>query len=128
MDYDQAPEIEIEKLSEEIFSKPIKPSGSIQLFIEQDMETVFFILLQLFKKGIQIVFNNKNIFELNKDEFQKLQQYYNSFGFQIGLDIKNYGESHPERSEVNDLSQFNLNLHNNIISYNIFFDFFNHSP
>jgi hypothetical protein len=126
MDYDQAPEIEIENLAEEIFSKPIKPARSIQLFIEQDMETLFFILLQLLKKGIQIVFNNKNIFELSQEEFQKLQQYFNSFGFQIGLDIKNYGESRPERTDVNDLSQFNLNLHNNVISYNIYFDFLNH--
>lgn len=126
MDFDNAPEIEIENLAQEIFSKPVKPVRSIQLFIEQDMETLFFILLQLLKKGIQIVFNNKNIFELSKEEFQKLQKYFNSFGFQIGLDIKNYGESHPERNDVNDLSQFNLNLHNNIISYNIYFDFLSH--
>ncbi len=126
MDCDQAPEIEVDKLAEQIFSYQPKPARSIQLFIEQDMETVFFILLQLLKKGIQIVFDNKNIFELTQEEFQKLQQYFHSFGFKIGLDIKNYGESHPERTEVNELSQLNLNLHNNIISYNIHFDFLNH--
>ena len=126
MDYDQAPEVEVDKLAEQIFSYPPKPARSIQLFIEQDMETVFFILLQLLKKGIQIVFENKNIFELTQEDFQKLQLYFHSFGFQIGLDIKNYGESHPERNEVNELSQLNLNLHNNVISYNIHFDFLNH--
>ena len=126
MDYDQAPEVEVDKLAEQIFSYSPKPPRSIQLFIEQDMETVFFILLQLLKKGIQIVFENKNIFELTQEDFQKLQQYFHSFGFQIGLDIKNYGESHPERNEVNELSQLNLNLHNNVISYNIHFDFLNH--
>lgn len=126
MDYDQVPEIEIEKLAEEIFSKPIKPARSIQLFIEQDMETLFFILLELLKKGIQIVLSDKNIFELTQEDFQKLQQYFNSFGFQIGLDIKKYGEDHPERTQVNELSQLNLNLHNSIISYNIFFDFLTH--
>ena len=126
MDFDNAPEIEIDNLAEEIFSKPVKPPKSIQLFIDQDMETMFFILLQLLKKGIQILFSTKNIFELTQDDFQKLQNYYHSFGFIIGLDITKYGESHPNRTEVNDLSELNLNLHNNIISYNIYFDFLNH--
>ena len=124
MEVDSAPEIEVDKLAEEIFSKPFKPPKTIQLFIQKEMETVFFILLELLKKGINILFPDKNIFNLTDNDFLKLQNYFNSFGFKICLDIKPYGEVHPERMEVNDLSNLNLNLHNGQISYNINFDFY----
>jgi hypothetical protein len=126
MDLDSAPEVGIDKLAEEIFEKEPKPPKSIQLFVDENLETVFYMLLELMYKGIKILFPEKNIFELDQNEFQKIQNYYHSFGFKIELDIKNFGEVHPERTDVNELSQFNLRINNKIISYNISFDFLNH--
>ena len=117
-------EIEIEDLSKKIFLKEPKEQHSIQLIVEENIETVFFILLELLKKGIQILFQNKNIFEITEDEFKLLRKYFHSFGFEINLEIKQFGEKHTTRKDFNDLSEMNLTFHNEILSYNIYFDFY----
>jgi hypothetical protein len=117
-------EIGIEDLANKIYLSPPKEPHSIQLIVEKNMETIFFILLELLKKGIQILFQNKNIFEISEEEFKKLRQYFKSFGFDINLDIKQYGETHKIRTDCNKLSEMNLTFNNNKLSYNIFFDFY----
>jgi|SaaInlStandDraft_1057018.scaffolds.fasta_scaffold141012_2 hypothetical protein len=117
-------EVKVDDLANKIFKEPPKSSHSIQLLVEENMETVFFILLELLKKGISILFENKNIFEISEDEFKKLRTYFQSFGFDINLEIKPYGEKHTVRTDFNDLSEMNLTFHNEVLSYNIFFDFY----
>ena len=117
-------EIEINKLAEKIFSCDPKNPHSIQLIVEENIETVFFILLELLKKGIQILFQNKNIFEITENEFKLLKKYFQSFGFDINLEIKPFGEKHTIRTDFNKLSEMNLTFHNDSVSYNIYFDFY----
>ena len=117
-------EIEINELANTIFNNELKSPHSIQLISDDNEETVFFILLELLKKGIEILYHNKNIFEITDKEFKKLKDYFKSFSFDINLEIKNYGEKHTVREEFNNLSEMNLTFHNEIKSYNIYFDYY----
>jgi uncharacterized Fe-S radical SAM superfamily protein PflX len=51
-------EVQIDELAQKIYFKEPQSSHSIQLVTEDNIETLFFILLELLKKGIQILYNN----------------------------------------------------------------------
>lgn len=82
----------------EIFSKNPLPKNSIQLQLEDscvDLDTtqdiddfVFDVLTMITFNGIEILYGHKNIAILTPGQFKVVQQYTNSYGYNITHRVK----------------------------------------
>ncbi len=119
-DYDNLYEI-----AQEIFCNPLKPKKSVLLEIEEECQNeikMFDILLILARHGINLLFNKTDPLDLTKNEFDKLNAYFNSFG----VIIKFSAESLTDRDfEVNRPDQLKslIDAGYEFANYKIFFDF-----
>lgn len=82
----------LDELAERIFAGRPKPRCSIELQLEEDtadiaedegLEFIFKILYLLTHKGMQILFGEQNVYNLTEGQFNILQQYTNSYGYNI---------------------------------------------
>jgi hypothetical protein len=79
----------IEQIAETIFRYPPKDPCSIELQLDtlegegESIEVVFNILCVLTLKGVNILFGEKNIIELEISEFLLLQKYVRSYGYEM---------------------------------------------
>lgn len=77
----------------QIFTKPPLPKNSIQLGLEDETaniaeregvdQFIFEILTVILMHGVEILFGHRNVLRLSENDFMLLQQYTNSFGYQI---------------------------------------------
>jgi hypothetical protein len=80
----------------EIFSKQVLAKNSIQLELEESCvdlkenveDFVFDVLTMITFHGIEILYGHKNIAMLTKDQFKLVQEYTNSYGYNITHRIK----------------------------------------
>lgn len=84
----------------DIFSKNPLPKNSIQLQLEEscvDLDTtptqdiddfVFDILMMITFHGIEILYGHKNIALLTSEQFKLVQEYTNSYGYNITHRVK----------------------------------------
>jgi hypothetical protein len=82
-----------EDIAYKIFSKPPKGRCMIQLHLEEDTarlaqetdvdEFIFNILSIITFKGVEILFGHKNILALTDENVRLLQEYVNSYGYEI---------------------------------------------
>jgi len=86
--------------SKKIFMKEPENKCSIQLHInndEMDMGDLFEFLLLVFTNGLRILYGNDNekvdLSTLNSEQFTKVNQYFNSFGFDTSYVV------YPKESE-----------------------------
>ena len=91
-------EMELDKIIDTIFSKEPQPKFSIQLqFENSNVKELFEIMLMITTNGMRLQFGNPegkvNLEDLNKKDIQKFNQYMNSFGMSIFIDIENYNPS-----------------------------------
>ena len=79
------------KIAYNIFTEPVKEKCSILLRLENyiDYDELQSILSMITAHGVDFLYPNKTIFQLGFDEFLNLQQYVNSFGYEI-IKKKNY--------------------------------------
>lgn len=72
--------------SDNLFDNPVKESHSIQLETEDmDMGDLFEFLLLVFTNGLRKLYGNENnkvnLGDLSKEQFEKVNKYFNSIGF-----------------------------------------------
>lgn len=80
-------------IAEKIFTKPPQSKNSIELGLEEETanialregidQYIFEILSVILMHGIEILFGHRNILELTENNFFLLQEYANSFGYNI---------------------------------------------
>ncbi len=90
-DYDN-----IYEISQEIFCSPVKPKKAIVLDLEDNCKnekTLFDILILLARNGIYMLFNKYDPLDLTAREFNLLNLYFNSFGFEIKFSAESLGET-----------------------------------
>jgi hypothetical protein len=100
------------KIAKNIFTKEVKPPGSVALTLEEDMDLkeIFEMLLMIFTEGMKILYGEANgTVNLNartEKDFVKVQEYFKSLGF-----ICNYTIYLPSQTAVMD---FETRKYNNI--------------
>lgn len=76
----------IDIIADSIFNKPPREPCSIELYLDgegQSTETIFNILCILTLRGTKILFGEKNLIDLENDEFILLQRYVMSYGYEM---------------------------------------------
>ena len=147
-------EIDLYKLSEDIFNNNCKSRGSIQLTVEDDknIKDIFEMLLIMFTEGMKIKYGyyddvkKKIIVDLdniNDKKFMNINEYFNSFGFDCYFDKISYidylngKDSFPLKINITDKNINNLINKDTKLAdikytiktenniYSIYFDFIN---
>jgi hypothetical protein len=99
-------------IARNIFTKPVKPPGSVALTVDEDMtiKEIFEMLLMIFTEGMKILYAESdgtvNINARTEKDFIKVQEYFKSLGF-----ICNYIIYLPSQAAVMD---FETRKYNNI--------------
>jgi hypothetical protein len=80
-------------IAEQIFTKLPQPKNTIELGLEEQTagiaektgidKFIFEILTVITMHGIEILFGHKNILELTESNFNLINEYTNSFGYNI---------------------------------------------
>ena len=155
MDYK---EIDLYQFSTNVFTNSCKDPMSIQLTVEDDKDIldIFEMLIIIFTEGMKKKFGNydssKNMLivdldYLTPDDFSKINQYFNSFGFNCIYQVTNYNDFSISNYQIEDIiidtrnisqkkSVINQNTKlsnikytiksNSDIVYTIHFDFYQH--
>jgi hypothetical protein len=81
-----------ESIAKNIFSKDVKPPGSVAFTVDEDMDLkeIFEMLLMIFTEGMKILFGENNKVDLNartEKDFIKVQEYFKSFGFMCNYSV-----------------------------------------
>lgn len=104
--------MDILEIAHKLFREPLKSPGSIQIEFSHEGENItskdiFSQLIIIFNEGMKYFFGDQygkvDLSKLTQQDFYKINEYFNSFGFEIHYDIK----------ELNDSSQ--PNFPNNIL-------------
>jgi hypothetical protein len=91
------------KIAKNIFTKEVKPPGSVALTLEEDMDLkeIFEMLLMIFTEGMKILYGESdgtvNLNARTEKDFLKVQEYFKSLGF-----ICNYTVYLPSQVAVMD--------------------------
>ena len=72
-------------IAENIFTNQVKEKCSIQLQLDEfiDDNELQSMLSMITAHGVAILYHPKNIFQLDATEFARLQEYVNSFGYEM---------------------------------------------
>ena len=74
-------------IARNIFTKPVKPPGSVALTVDEDMtlKEIFEMLLMIFTEGMKILYAEEdgrvNLNARTEKDFIKVQDYFKSMGF-----------------------------------------------
>ena len=93
----------INEIAEGIFKKSPAPANSIQLqfeeqtadFAQQDgyENFLFNILFLITLRGIEILYGHREILQLTKRQYQRVNEYVNSFGYIFKVTANNTSEN-----------------------------------
>lgn len=103
----------LDEIAFNIFNNPIKPPKSIFLDLSdvENCDIIKFndILLQIVLKGIKIL-DYGNIFYLNKEQFNTINLYCQSFGFKLIVKCNNteYGPYDSIFNESNPICNYQI--------------------
>lgn len=128
--------MDILDITKEIFNKPIKKPFEIHLDFSDpnkdskdsgNLDFLFKQLLIIFTEGMKILYgdNNKkvNLTVLTETDFEKVNRYFNSFGFRISYHIEpKESKYEPNVGEKKNLKDFFLRLRTEYCLYFISFD------
>lgn len=76
-----------EKIAKNIFTKDVKPPGSVCFSVDEDMDIkeIFEMLLMIFTEGMKILYAEEdgrvNLNARTEKDFIKVQDYFKSMGF-----------------------------------------------
>ena len=76
-----------EKIAKNIFTKDVKPPGSVCFSVDEDMDVkeIFEMLLMIFTEGMKILYAEEdgrvNLNARTEKDFIKVQDYFKSMGF-----------------------------------------------
>lgn len=76
-----------EKIAKNIFTKEVKPPGSVAFSVDEDMDLkeIFEMLLMIFTEGMKILYAEEdgrvNLNARTEKDFIKVQDYFKSMGF-----------------------------------------------
>ncbi len=76
-----------EKIAKNIFTKDVKPPGSVAFSVDEDMDIkeIFEMLLMIFTEGMKILYGEEdgrvNLNARTEKDFMKVQDYFKSMGF-----------------------------------------------
>ena len=128
---DNYTEIDLIKFSEYVFNNNCKDPQTIQLTVQEDQDLldIFEMLLIIFTEGMKNKFGvyntetNKvsvNLEDLSKSDFNKINQYFNSFGFNCFYEIINYYDYNSYRHHIDDIiiNTTNLSEKKNVLTQN----------
>ncbi len=124
--------MDIIEIAQEIFSKPPKESNSIQLDFSDfklNIEGLFQQLLMMFTEAMKIHYGNEgnkvDLSRLSLQDFAKINQYFNSFGFSVYHKVKpvNFIEP-PDTKEKKVLKDYYVRLRSGARMYILSFDHF----
>ena len=118
MDYK---EIDLYKFSTSVFNNSCKLPMSIQLTVEDDKDIldIFEMLIIIFTEGMKNKFgnyeSNKNMLivdldNLTKDNFEKINLYFNSFGFNCIYQVTDYNDFSITNYQVDDILIDTINI------------------
>lgn len=88
--------IDVSNICETLFMTSPKPKHSIQLMFENvegetNVKDIFFILLELFEIGMKTLYGDENgkvnLESLTHDNFKRINEYFNSIGFEVMYEI-----------------------------------------
>lgn len=124
--------MELNELITEIFYNIPKPECSIRIeFDNPDVDDptkfVFEQLVMIFTEGMKILYGDYNgnvdLSTITIDDFEKIREYFKSFGFDIKYKITPIDYYNPIKNDnVDKLSDHFLRLNKNELSYFISFD------
>lgn len=106
--------MDIDELTNKIFDNTPKIKNEIKLDLVDSLELdeLFEFLLTLFTKGTRKLFVNSegyvNLAMCTEKEYNLINQYFNSFGFEVELDRYNYPES--ELIDFEQISYKNIEI------------------
>lgn len=86
MDHDN-----IYEISRELFGSPPQEKRTIVLELEEkyrNEESIFEIMLNIAKNGMEMLFNKTNPLDLTEYEFKLLNRYFYSFGMKINFTVE----------------------------------------
>ena len=88
-------EVDLEEIAEKIFSVDPQPKFSIQIQLENsNIKELFEAMLMLTTHGMKKIFGSSegkvNLSELTKKDIKYFNQYFQSFGMLINIEIENY--------------------------------------
>jgi hypothetical protein len=84
------------EISQEIFCNNLKSKKSIILDLDdscKNEKTLFDILLIMAKNGIHLLFRKNDPLDLTSTEFNLLNSYFNSFGFNIKFSAESFDDT-----------------------------------
>ncbi len=118
-----------------LVSAPPQNSKSIQLELleeENDVPTVFNVLIEIFSKTMRYLYGNSSgrvdLDFLGLEELDKMSKYFNSFGFQLfvekidGTNKSSYGKNEDKPIKAHELKAHCLKLQAPSNLYVIYFD------
>ena len=76
-----------DKIAKNIFTKEVKPPGSVAFSVDEDMDIkeIFEMLLMIFTEGMKILYGEEdgrvNLNARTEKDFMKVQDYFKSMGF-----------------------------------------------
>ena len=111
----------ISEIAKNIFTKEPQQTGSIQLELEKsDLNNLFEILTLILLEGITIKYgedtdltylNDLNTRQINDNFFLKFKEYFNSFGFDINMEIKTeIPQLNSSKKLLYDNKNYNFNM------------------
>jgi len=124
--------MDVIEITHAIFSKPPSESNSIHLDFSDfklDPEALFKELLTMFTEGMKILYGDTNgrvnLTKLTEDDFFRVNQYFNSFGYKVSYSIKPIGYFEPAFiNEKKELKDHFLRLRTDNCIYIVSFDFY----
>jgi hypothetical protein len=142
--------MDILELTHHIFSKQPKDPNSIQLdfsefignvesnddnnyeqYPSSPSEELFKQLLMIFTEGMKMLYGDKNgqvnLENITQNNFDKVNQYFNSFGIKVIYKIINDDTDDYINIEKKELKNHQLRLRRNNLIYVISFDYYVHS-
>lgn len=90
----------IDQIVERLFSQPVQPPNSIQMvFPDSSKEDAFKQLLLIFAEGMKYFFAGEDgkvdLAKISESEFQKVNEYFKSFGYQVLYQLKPPNDATP---------------------------------
>ena len=106
-------EVDLEQLVISIFSEPPgEPRSKTISFDTSDLRQLFESLLIIFTNGMKLLYGNSSgvveLENLEEENINLVQQYYESMGFRFFFDI--YDDSNENREKTQQMKYTNLTL------------------
>ena len=104
-----------ESIAKNIFTKEVKPPGTVAFTVDEDMslKEIFEMLLMIFTEGMKILYGVDGKVDLNslrEKDFIKVQEYFKSFGFQCNYNV--YLPSEASKINFESRKYTNVDINN----------------